>query len=169
MWKRKHWEECAVLRGNVHGKMYSTVLALLDAQDFRGIVDLTVEATKVAADCETVGNLSTSADIYGTLADGHEKLGTYEDAIGLLNTALPILEKIRTDELTANCKTIERNKLSWVCTRLAVLHRRTGLVKKACVLFDRALVIGREAGDRQCLGNIMTEFGHDGQCHTWAV
>ena len=81
------------------------------AHDFQGVVDMTVEASRMALASRTT-HPACSASIYVVLGlahknlalkklDQYQKIHQYQDAIVLLTTAIAIFEEIREDELAA--------------------------------------------------------------------
>jgi tetratricopeptide (TPR) repeat protein len=161
-WKITHKKECAALRASelkAHQlKVMHKLKERYGARDEQGVVALKAEASEVAADVRT-SHPSIAAQMYALLGFGHLKVQQFQDAIGLLNTAMPIYEDIRKDEIAANHKTNDRRHLCNVCCDLATCYCSTHCFEKALVLYDRALVIGEEAGDRQLLGRVMRELG----------
>ena len=161
-WGSKHKKECAALRA---GELTAHELKVMDklhgrygADDYRGVVDLKAEASEVAADVRT-SHPAVAALMYAVLGECHMRVQDYQEAIVLFNTAMTIYEDIRKDELAANHKTDNRRLLCGVCRDLASCYRNTCCYEKARVLYDRALVIGEEAGDRQALGRVMRDLG----------
>jgi tetratricopeptide (TPR) repeat protein len=170
-WKITHKKECAALRAcELTARQVKVVDKLNEryvAQDDRGVVALKVEASKVAADVR-ISHPSISAQMYALLGFGHMRDAQnpvalyeqcYQDAIGMFNTAMPIYEDIRKDELAANHKTDDRRYLCNVCCDLATCYRNTSSFEKALVLYDRAWVIGEETGDSQALSGVMRDMG----------
>jgi tetratricopeptide (TPR) repeat protein len=160
-WKSKHKQECARRASELTAHQLKVIHNLEEqygAQLWQGVVALKAEASEVAADVRT-SHPSMAAQMYAMLGCCHRQVQHYQDAIGLFNTAMPIYEDIRKDELAANHKTDDRRHLCNVCCDLATCYRNTGSLERALVLYDRALAIGEEAGDRQVLGRVMRDMG----------
>jgi tetratricopeptide (TPR) repeat protein len=136
------------------------------ADDYRGVVNLKVEASEIAAIVRKA-DPSSAAHLYLMIGDNHEKVGKsdseklqlYRDAIGFLELSKCIYEEIRDAELASNHKTNDRRYLRDACFNLASCYRQIGCFEKALVLNDRALVIAEEEGDRQVLGLVMANQG----------
>jgi tetratricopeptide (TPR) repeat protein len=134
--------------------------ALYAAKDYVGVVDLKVEARKEAVAILTV-DPSNSAYVCRLLGGSHMQVHLYQEAIGFLNTARLLYEEIQNDKLAANHvdRTKDHHHLCWVCTSLATCYRSSHCFENAIVLYDRALVMAEEAGDRQALRFVKSNLG----------
>ena len=183
MWTKKHKKECAALRAAGVGRRVSQQAALRqalqsqsqftphqskvlndlktrhDAEDHQGVVDLTVEVCGVAAALRTT-HFITSACMYMYIGQGHLHSHLYQDAIGYFSTALPMFEEIRSGEIAANRMVRgDRLNLCAVCTDLATCYCHKNRFEQALVLYERALVVAKETGDRQALGTAKRNLG----------
>jgi tetratricopeptide (TPR) repeat protein len=135
-----------------------TLNGLCAAQDYQGIVNLTVEAGEVAASLRRA-HPSNSAGIYKILGEGHLHSQKYKAALEVLELSRPIYEEIRNVELAANCTTTDRDHLRVVYCDLATCYRQNGCFDKAIVLYKQALAITDERCDRHARGLVSTDFG----------